>query len=67
MKSFWFAASIMCITARILSAQNLQQELQQKISTVKDSIARNQSSLRQYSWTAHTEISLKRRGKENKG
>jgi hypothetical protein len=33
--------------------------LQQKVAAIKESIAQNQASLRQYTWTAHTEISVK--------
>ncbi len=33
--------------------------LQEKVAAVKESMARNQAALRQYSWTARTEISLK--------
>jgi hypothetical protein len=66
MKSFWSAASLISIAALSVSAQNVQQELQQKLSTVKESVARNQASLRQYSWTAHTEISLKGEVKKTK-
>lgn len=33
--------------------------VQQKVAAVKESIAQNQASLRQYTWTAHTEISVK--------
>ncbi|MCU0245949.1 MAG: hypothetical protein MUC42_05220 [Bryobacter sp.] len=40
-------------------AQNVKQELQQKLATVKESIGRNQAALRQYSWTEHTDILLK--------
>lgn len=41
------------------SAQGVKQELQQKLATVKESVVRNQASLRQYTWTEHTDISLK--------
>jgi hypothetical protein len=40
--------------------------LQQKVAAIKESIAQNQASLRQYTWTAHTEISLKGEVKNEK-
>jgi hypothetical protein len=40
--------------------------LQQKVAAIKDSIAQNQASLRQYTWTAHTEISVKGEVKNQK-
>jgi len=40
--------------------------LQQKVAAIKESIAQNQASLRQYSWTAHTEISVKGEVKNQK-
>ena len=40
-------------------AQGAQQGLQQKLAGIKQSIAQNQASLRQYTWTAHTEVSVK--------
>jgi len=40
-------------------AQDAKEALQQKVAAFKESMARNQAALRQYSWTAHTEISLK--------
>src|SRR5579864_5227889 len=40
--------------------------LQQKVAAVKESIAQNQASLRQYTWTAHTEISVKGEVKNQK-
>jgi hypothetical protein len=43
----------------LLAAQNIKQELQQKVATVKESVARNQAALRQYTWTEHTDILYK--------
>jgi len=40
--------------------------LQQKVAAVKESMAQNQASLRQYTWTAHTEISVKGEVKNEK-
>lgn len=42
-----------------VNAQDLKQELQQKLAAVKESAARNQAALRQYQWTSNTQISLK--------
>jgi hypothetical protein len=41
------------------SAQGVKQEVQQKLATVKESVARNQAALRQYTWTEHTDMILK--------
>ena len=42
-----------------MNAQGLQKELQNKLATVKESVARNQASLRKYTWTEQTEILYK--------
>jgi hypothetical protein len=42
-----------------LPAQALQQEIQQKLATVKESVARNKASLRQYTWTEQDQILYK--------
>jgi hypothetical protein len=47
-------------------AQNVKQELQEKLATVKESVARNQAALHQYSWTEHTDIVLKGEVKKTK-
>lgn len=47
------------------SADN-KELLQQKVAAIKESIAENQASLRQYTWTAHTEISVKGEVKNEK-
>ena len=41
------------------NAQDPKQAMQEKVKAVKESMAQNQAALRQYSWTARTEISLK--------
>jgi len=55
--------AIGALTTLVLSpqadAQALKQELQQKLATVKEAVARNQASLRQYTWTEHTQILYK--------
>ena len=40
--------------------------LQHKVAAIKESIAQNQASVRQYTWTAHTEISVKGEVKNEK-
>jgi hypothetical protein len=40
-------------------AQGAKEALQQKLASIKQAMAQNQASLRQYTWTAHTEISVK--------
>ncbi len=45
-------------TASIL-AQTSQQELLQKLATVKESVARNQAALREFTWTERTTVSEK--------
>jgi hypothetical protein len=49
-----------------MTAQGVQQELQQKLAAVKQSLARNQEALRDYTWTQHTEISLNGQLKKTK-
>ena len=41
------------------SAQASQQELLQKLATVEESVARNQASLREYTWTERTTVRTK--------
>jgi hypothetical protein len=41
------------------AAQGASQEVEQKLATVKESVARNQAALQQYTWTEQTKISLK--------
>src|SRR5271163_4519093 len=40
-------------------AQTTQQELLQKLATVKESVARNQAALREFTWTERTVTSVK--------
>jgi hypothetical protein len=49
-----------------LSVSILGQQLQQRMATVKEAVARNQAALKQYSWTEHTEISIKGEVKKTK-
>jgi hypothetical protein len=41
------------------SSPDKKELVQQKVAAVKEPIAQNQASLRQYTWTANTEISVK--------
>lgn len=61
MNPYRFASTTACVMAlgAMALAQNPKQELQQKLATVKESVARNQAALRQYTWTEHTDILLK--------
>ena len=43
----------------LAGAQNLQQQIQQKLATVKESAARNKAALRQYTWTEQDQILYK--------
>ena len=42
-----------------MSAQGLKQELQQKVATVKEAVARNKASLRRYTWTEQNQVLYK--------
>ena len=66
MKRISVVISLTAMLSPIGVAQVVQQELQQKLAAVKQSVARNQAALKQYSWTAHTEISLKGEVKKTK-
>jgi len=61
MKSTRLILSALCVLvgASSASAQAMKQEIQQKLTTVKESVAKNQAALHQYTWTEHTDISLK--------
>ena len=61
MKSTQLILPALCILvgASAASAQAVKQELQQKLAMVKESVARNQAALKQYTWTEHTDMSLK--------
>lgn len=48
------------------SSPDKKELLQQKVAAIKESMAQNQASLRQYTWTAHTEISVKGEVKNQK-
>jgi hypothetical protein len=43
----------------LAAGQSPNPEVQQKLAAMKESIARNQAELRQYTWTQQTQISLK--------
>ncbi len=45
------ALSCVLLCAAAASAQGVQQEVQQKLATVKESVARNQAALHKYTWT----------------
>ena len=61
MRPILLFTSALCCLAMMnhASGQDATQAVQQKLAAVKESVARNQAALRQYSWTEHTDISLK--------
>lgn len=61
-----FATALLCTASLAAGAQDMQQDLNQKIAAAKQSMARNKAALQHYSWTAHTEISLKGEVKNTK-
>ena len=63
---FIIAVSCALVLAPVALAQSPNQELQQKLAVVKESVARNQAALRQYTWTEHTDILLKGEVKSSK-
>jgi len=69
MKTKWAvctAVSALALVPLQVQAQGAKQELQQKLATVKESVARNQAALRQYTWTEHTDILMKGEVKQAK-
>ncbi len=60
------ATGLLCSGMLAISAQDIQQELKQKLAAAKESVARNQAALRQYTWTSHTEILRKGEVKKTK-
>jgi len=62
MRTWQIAAPALAAVSFLASsviAQDPKQALQEKVAALKQSMAQNQAALRQYSWTARTEISLK--------
>jgi hypothetical protein len=53
------AAGVLIWAGTPIPAQTNQQELLQKLATVKESVARNQAALREYSWIERAVISVK--------
>jgi hypothetical protein len=68
MRSKLTSLAAFCVAAACSQAmaQDAKQALQQKFAAVKESVARNQAALRQYSWTEHTDILLKGEVKSTK-
>ncbi len=54
------------VTVLILHAQNVSQELQQKLATIKEGVAQNKAALQQYTWTEYVQVSLKGEVKNTK-
>ena len=57
--SFAFAAWMLVWPVGVVFAQATPQELLQKLATVKESVARNQAALREFTWTERTVTSVK--------
>ncbi len=60
------ACALTLIVVAPLTAQELKQELQQKLAAAKQAAALNQKALRSYSWLEKTELSLKGEVKNTK-
>jgi hypothetical protein len=54
-----FATLTISVLSSDLRGQDPKAALQQRLASIKESIAENQAALRQYSWTETTEVSLK--------
>ena len=54
------------LLALMAGAQELNQVLQQKVTALKESVAKNQQALRQYNWIQKTQLSLKGEVKSTK-
>ena len=66
-KSLTLAATLCALgVGAWMGAQDPKQEVKEKLATVKESVARNQAALRQYSWSEHTDILLKGEVKKTK-
>ena len=62
MRTVVIASAAFCVLSLVQKADaqgGASPELQQKLATVKESVARNQAALRQYTWTEQTNVSLK--------
>ena len=60
------ACALAAIVLAPLAAQDVKQELQQKLAAAKQAAALNQKALRSYSWVEKTELSLKGEVKSTK-
>jgi hypothetical protein len=54
-----FATLTIGVLSSDLPGQDPKAALQQRLATIKESMAENQAALRQYTWTESTEVSLK--------
>ena len=57
--SWWAAGAVTAVLAVTATAQDGNQELQQKLAAFKEAVAQNQAALRQYSWIQKTQLSRK--------
>jgi hypothetical protein len=58
--------ALVVLGAHATGAQDPKAAVQEKVAAIKEAMAKNQASLRQYSWTAHTEVSVKGEVKNQK-
>ena len=65
-KLIGLAGALAAIVLAPLAAQDLKQDLQQKLAAAKQAAALNQKALRSYSWVEKTELSLKGEVKNTK-
>jgi len=66
MATCWVACGICLLAALTVSAQELNQMIQQKVAALKESVALNKAALQQYSWIQKTQLSLKGEVKSTK-
>ena len=62
----WIACGACLFLVLTAGAQELSQMIQQKVTALKESVARNQAALRHYSWIQKTQLSLKGEVKSTK-
>jgi hypothetical protein len=66
MKVIAIWGGVLSLAAISSRSQNLNADLQEKLAAVRESVVKNQASLRGYSWTEHTAVSYKGELKKTK-
>jgi hypothetical protein len=66
MTTWWAAGAAGVLMALTASGQDANQELQQKLAALRESVAQNQAALRQYGWIQKTELIFKGNVKSTK-